>query len=257
MKLIVGNWKMNIGSRESIALARAVLLAVRGKKTVPDIVVCPPFPSLGEVRKVVARTRVSLGAQNMFWEDTGAFTGEVSGRMLTELGVTHAIIGHSERRGHLHETDDMVHAKLVAAARNKLTPILCVGETHEQRERGEAEAVVSEQVRAAVRHVKFAREGLIVAYEPVWAIGTGEAATPKDAVLMHELIRRVLGEVMGADAANAVRILYGGSVDGENAYAFLREPAVNGVLVGGASVKISQFSEILNAASDVMEGQGA
>ncbi len=256
-KLIVGNWKMKIGTRESIALARGVLLALRGKRTVPEVVVCPPFVALGEVRKAVAKSRVALGAQNVFWEDDGAFTGEISPRMLTELGVTHVIVGHSERRAHLAETDEMVHAKLVAAARNKLTPILCVGETADERARGEAESKVAAQVRAAVRHVRFGREGFAVAYEPIWAIGTGESATPADAVAMHAHIRRILvAELDGPTAAKAP-ILYGGSVDGTNAFSFLREPEIGGVLVGGASVKIHQFIEILNAASDVIEGEQA
>lgn len=257
MKLIVGNWKMNIGTRESSALSRGVLLGLRGQRVVPDVVVCPPFPSLGEVHKIVARSRVALGAQNVFWEDAGAFTGEVSARMLTELGVQYVIIGHSERRRHLRETDDMVHAKVVAAVRGKLTPIVCVGETQEQRSRGEAETVVAEQLRTALRHARFGREGLVVAYEPVWAIGTGESATPQDAVMMHEMIRRVLSEELAQDAAQKTRVIYGGSVDGGNAYAFLREPVIEGVLVGGASVKISQFNEIIKAASDVLEAQAA
>jgi triosephosphate isomerase len=255
MKLIVGNWKMTIGTRESIALARAVLLSTRGKRIVPDVVLCPSFVALGEVRKVLAKSRVTMGAQDVFWEDTGAFTGEVSPRMLLEFGVTHVIVGHSERREHLRETDDMVHAKVLACLRQNLVPILCVGETREQRQRGEAEAVVSEQVRAAVRHARVGREGLVVAYEPVWAIGAADAATPADAVMMHEMIRRILREELPAHTVN-VPVLYGGSVDGSHAYAFLREPAVDGVLVGGASVKISQWNEILKAASDVLEAQG-
>lgn len=256
-KLIVGNWKMKIGTRESIALARGVLLALRGKRVVPDLVLCPPFVALGDVHKVVARSRVGLGAQNMFWEDEGAFTGEISPRMLTELGVTHVIVGHSERRSHLHETDEMIHAKLEAAVRNKLTAILCVGETADQREGGDAEKIVAAQVRAAVRQVRFGREGLMLAYEPIWAIGTGKAATPADAVAMHTLMRRALAEELDGPTAARTPILYGGSVDGTNAFSFLREPMVGGVLVGGASVKIHQFIEIMNAAIDVIEGESA
>lgn len=255
MKLIIGNWKMNIGIRESAALSRGVLLAVRGQKVVPDVVVCPPFVALGEVRKIVARSRVALGAQNMHFEDSGAFTGEISARMLLELGVAYVIIGHSERRQHMHETNDMIHAKIIAALSHKLKPILCVGETHEERERGHSERAVAEQLRSALRHVKIGRDGLVVAYEPVWAIGTGEAATPADAVAMHEMIRRVIGEELPEDAAKNSPIIYGGSVDGANAYSFLREPAIQGVLVGNASVKISQFTEIIKAASDVLEAQ--
>lgn len=254
-KLIVGNWKMNIGVRESVALARAVLLSTRGKHVTPDIVLCPPFVALSEVRKVVARSRVALGAQNMFWEEAGSFTGEISPRMLVEMHCSHVIIGHSERRQHLLETDSMVHAKIVVAFQSKLTPILCVGETLEEHKRGEAEQVVASQLRAALQHTRPGQAGLAIAYEPVWAIGTGQAETPQNAAIMHELIRRVLKEELPEHVVKATPVLYGGSVDDANAYAFLREPEIDGVLVGGASVHSRKFAEILNAAEDVMEGQ--
>lgn len=253
-KLIIGNWKMNIGVRESVALARAVLLSTRGKHVTPDIVLCPPFVALSEVRKVVARSRVALGAQNMFWEDAGPFTGEISPRMLVEMHCSHVIVGHSERRAHLAETDSMVHAKVVAAFRNKLTPILCVGETLEEHKRGEAEQIVASQLRAALQHTRPGQAGLVIAYEPVWAIGTGETETPQNTAIMLELIRRVLKEELPENIVKATPVIYGGSVDDANAYAFLREPEINGVLVGGASIHVRKFTEILNAAIDVMEG---
>lgn len=253
-KLIVGNWKMNIGVRESVALARAVLLSTRGARLTPDIVLCPPFVALSEVRKVVARSRVSLGAQNMFWEDAGSFTGEISPRMLTEMHCSHVIVGHSERRQHLLETDSMVHAKVVAAFQSKLTPILCVGETLEEHKRGEAEQVVASQLRAALQHTRPSPAGLVVAYEPVWAIGTGVAAYPQDAVAIHALIRRLIKEEISESVAKVTPVLYGGSVDDANAFTFLREPEIDGVLVGGASVHSRKFVEIMNAATDVMEG---
>jgi triosephosphate isomerase len=254
MKTIVGNWKMNLGSRESVALARGVILALRGKKTLPEVVVCPPFPALGEVHKVTARSHVQIGAQNLFWEEKGAFTGEVSSRMLTELGASHVIIGHSERRRLLGETDAMVHQKLAAALSAKLVPIFCVGESKEQRDAGQHQDIVAAQLHAGLSGLRLRpRDQFFVAYEPVWAIGTGVAATPADAVAMHSFIRTHLRDVIG-EAAGSVRVLYGGSVDGANIYSFLREPEVDGVLVGGASVKLQEFKRIIDTAVELMEG---
>ncbi len=256
MKIVVGNWKMYVGSRESLALARGVLLALRGKKVLPKVVVCPPAVALSEVRKVVARSHVLLGAQNMSWLAQGAQTGELSGRMLDELGVTHVIIGHSERRQQLGETDEMVQKKVAAAFAAGLTPIVCVGETREEREAGRAKEVVGAQLHAVFAHVQpKPRDRFLVAYEPVWAIGTGVPATPADAVEMHTHIRAHLREMGKGLRDEQFSVVYGGSVDGKNAYPFLREPAIEGVLVGGASVKLNQFSEILSAATDVLEAQ--
>jgi triosephosphate isomerase len=254
MKTVVGNWKMNVGTRESVALARGVLLALRGKKALPSVVVCPPFPALGEVRKVVARSHVLLGAQDVFWEEVGAYTGEVSVRMLAEHGVTHAIVGHSERRA-LGETDEMVGKKTSAALSAGLIPILCVGESKAERKAGKAEEAVNRQLAAALGLVQpKGRAKLMIAYEPVWAIGTGDAATPADAVAMHAFIRERVSKLL--PGLPNVQVLYGGSVNGENAYSFLREKEVEGVLVGGASVKLKEFSDILGAASQVIEAQG-
>lgn len=254
MKTVVGNWKMEVGTRESIALARGALLTLRGKRVLPELIVCPPFVALGEVRKVVARSHVSLGAQDLFFEESGAYTGEISPRMLEEHGVSHVIVGHSERRAIFGESDEMVNKKALTALGHGLVPIICVGESKEQREAGEAMAVVEAQVRAVLNDVHLrSKDELMIAYEPIWAIGTGSAATPADAIEMHNLIRRVVDELL-AGQEGTVKILYGGSVNDQNAYSFLREQEVDGVLVGGASVKMSQFTKIVDAAGDIMEG---
>lgn len=256
MKTIVGNWKMNVGTRESVALARGVLLALRGKKVLPEVVVCPPHVALGEVRKVVARSHVALGAQNVFWEEQGAFTGEISTRMLVEVGATHVIIGHSERRHLFGETDEGVNKKLIHALLAGLVPIVCVGETKAQRDAGQAREAVAAQVRGAVRslHLRH-KERVLFAYEPVWAIGTGAAAAPADAVAMHQWIRSLVPEFLPGIKSDQFGVLYGGSADAHNAYSFLREDDVDGLLVGGASVKLSEFAHILDAASEVLEAR--
>ena len=245
---------MNVGSRESVALARGVLLALKGKKQLPEVVVCPPFVALGEVRKIVARSHAALGAQNVFWDETGAFTGETSTRMLVELGVSHVIIGHSERRRLFGETDESVGKKIVAALSAGLVPIVCVGESSTDN----AREFVATQLRGALKglHLRH-KERILLAYEPVWAIGTGVAAQPADAVSMHAFIRSLVADLLPGIKPPQVSILYGGSVDGTNAYSFLREDEVDGLLVGGASVKLSEFGKILEAAVSVLEARAA
>ncbi|MBM5789660.1 triose-phosphate isomerase [Candidatus Parcubacteria bacterium] len=256
MKTIIANWKMTVGSRESVALARGTLLLLRGRKVTPEVVICPSFTALSEVHKVVARSSVWLGAQDVCWEEQGAYTGEVSPRMLTELGVSHVLIGHSERRGRLGETDEMIHQKLVNALEHGLTPILCIGETQQEREAGIQQERVREQLVAAFSGVRLKSNARVfVAYEPVWAIGSGHTPEVPEVVAMHTFIRTVLTEALLGSARTAVRVLYGGSVDGENAYRFLREDEVNGVLVGGASVKLNQLKEIMTSASEVLEAK--
>ncbi len=255
MKTIIGNWKMEVGTRESIALARGSLLAVRGKKTIPELVVCPPFVALSEVRKVVARSHVALGAQNMNAEEKGAFTGEISARMLTEHGVTHVLIGHSERRRLFGETNETVNKKIQTALAHGLIPVVCVGESKTDRDGGRQIQVVAEQIRAAFSGISLrAKDRVYIAYEPVWAIGTGSAALPSDAVDMHMQIRAIAKELFHGMQNGQIQILYGGSVDDQNAYRFLRESEVDGLLVGGASVKLSQFAKIVADACDVLEG---
>jgi len=252
MKTVIANWKMNVGIRESVALGRGVLLGLRGRKVIPELVICPPFVALGEVRKLIARSKVSLGAQNMSWEEQGSFTGEISPRMLEEVGVSHVIIGHSERRQFLGETDEMVNKKLLTALKSGFVPVLCIGEQKSDRDNGKAEEVVLDQLKKALSEVNLKRKDqLLIAYEPIWAIGTGVSATSKDAVEMHTVIRETAINILGE--AN-ISILYGGSINGKNAYEFLRENEIDGVLVGGASLKLNQFTEIVSAAVEVMEG---
>lgn len=256
MKTIIANWKMNVGVRESVALARGTLLTLRGRKLVPELVICPPFVALSEVHKVVARSAVGLGAQNVSWADAGAYTGEISARMLAELGVTHTIIGHSERRELLHETDEMVNKKVLHALAAQLIPIVCVGESSDERQSRKTQEVIAHQLKTALQNVRLrGSDQLLIAYEPVWAIGTGEAASVSEILETHLFVRSLLQELFGIHNHGQVRVLYGGSVDHENAYSFLRESEVDGVLVGGASVKINQFKDIVLAACEVLEAQ--
>lgn len=258
MKTIVGNWKMNVGSRESVALARGVLLALKGKKRLPEVVVCPPAVALGEVRKIVARSHASLGAQNVFWEESGAFTGEVSPRMLVELGVSHVIVGHSERRRLFGETDEAVNRKVAATLSAGLIPIVCVGEDSTARQGGKEREFVASQIRSALKGLRLRqKERILLAYEPIWAIGTGTAAEPSDAVAMHGLIRSLATDLLPGAKASQISVLYGGSADGANAYAFLREDEIDGLLVGGASVRLTEFGKILDAAVSVLEARAA
>lgn len=255
MKYVVGNYKMQLTGRESAALARGVLHGIRGGEVLPEVILCPSYTALTEVRKVIARSHVALGAQNVAATPAGPHTGEVSAAQLVDSGCTHALIGHSERRHGLGEDDAAVNGKVVQALAAGLTPIICVGETHEERSAGQAEAVVARQVAAALAHVQLPkRTKCVFAYEPVWAIGTGSAATPADAVAMHRVIRHA---VLGTDvAAEDCVVLYGGSVDSASAYTFLREREIDGVLVGGASLKIHEFLAIVAAGVDVMQAQG-
>jgi len=256
MKTIIANWKMNVGVRESVALARGTLLTLRGRKVSPALVICPPFVALSEVRKIVARSSAGLGAQNMFWEQSGAYTGETSPRMLLELGVSHVILGHSERRALFGETDEMVNKKVLQALEQKLVPIICVGESADQRREGQTQQVVRDQLMTALQGVRLkSSESIMVAYEPLWAIGSGVAATVSDVIETHRFIHSLLAQVFEQALPGQVSVLYGGSVDAENAYGFLREDEVNGVLVGGASVKINQFKGIVQAAAEVLEAK--
>ncbi len=256
MKTIIANWKMQVGVRESVALARGTLLTLRGRRVTPSLVLCPPFVALSEVRKVVARSSASLGAQNVFWKTSGAFTGETSVRMLEELGVTHVIIGHSERRTVLGESDEMVNRKVLQALESKMVPIVCVGEDSIQREAGQTQEVVQGQVLRALSGVRLrVSDKVFIAYEPLWAIGSGTPASTADVVGVHAFIRSVLAQTFPHSRDEQFGLLYGGSVSADNAYSFLRENEVDGVLVGSASVKINQFNGIVQAAAEVMEAK--
>ncbi len=256
MKYVIGNWKMNLGTRESLALVRGVLRALQGKETVPKIIICPSFTALSEVHKLLTRTRIELGAQNAGPDRAGAYTGEIGLAQLEDIGTKYALIGHSERRVVFHEDDALVRSRLTAVMASTLTPILCVGEPIEVRVRQEASTYVTEQLHAALRDQSIPRsKRLIVAYEPVWAIGTGNTPSVLDAVAMHRVIRDVVRQYAHLDD-DRFSVVYGGSVDGETAYQFLREAEIDGVLVGGASLRLREFESIIRAATEVLEAQG-
>ena len=246
--LIAGNWKMNAGGRDACTLAGGVAQAVRELDRV-EVVVCPPFTALAAVAHELyeAKSQVGLGAQNMHAENSGAFTGEVSSSMLKEAGATWVILGHSERRTLFGETDDMVARKLVAAVAAELRPIVCVGETLAEREKGETLAVVERQVRAVIDELAKQPGYAVVAYEPVWAIGTGKVAKPEDAQEVHATIRGLLLKA-SEELAEGTRILYGGSVKGDNAEGLLGMDDIDGALVGGASLDAAGFAKIAAAA---------
>ncbi len=253
MKMIIGNWKMHLGIRESVAYARGVLHITVGHDVLPEVVICPSFTALSEVRKVLVRTRVALGAQTMGTERFGAYTGDVSVAQLDDAGCGFVLIGHSERRAMNGETDAVVNTKMKLIAQTSLVPILCVGEPKAARDAGNAEAYVIGQIHEALRGVTLSSSSrLIVAYEPLWAIGKGEAATVADVVAMHTAIRNALKTLY---KTIALQVIYGGSVDGAHAYQLLREQSIDGVLVGGASLKIHEFEAIVNAGREVMTAQ--
>ena len=247
--VVAGNWKRNT----SVAEARALVSDLRGSighMEGVDRVLCPPFPYLALVRDIVTGSSIAVGAQNMSQHEKGAFTGEVSPGMVAEL-CTHVIIGHSERRALYGETDESVNLKVEAALKAGLTPIICVGETLAQREAGAAEAVVERQLVKALDGVETPG-ALIVAYEPVWAIGTGVPATPDLAAdIMGGVIQRVLDDTYGASAASATPLLYGGSVTAESVRGFVEQECIHGGLVGGASLRADEFAEIVRITAEV------
>ncbi|NOY45124.1 MAG: triose-phosphate isomerase [Deltaproteobacteria bacterium] len=246
--LVAGNWKMHKTVTEAVALAEAVAAGVRDLAGV-EVAVAPPFTALAPVARVLTNTPVRLGAQNVHWELEGAYTGEVAAPMLAELGVHYVIVGHSERRRDFGETDDLVARKAGRVLGAGMAPIVCVGETLEQRDAGRAFEVVETQIRAGVGPLgPDALERLVVAYEPVWAIGTGRSATAEQAQEMHAHIRATLEAIGGGDAARRVRILYGGSVKPNNAAELLGQPDVDGALVGGASLQAEAFASIARSA---------
>jgi triosephosphate isomerase len=245
MSVIAGNWKMHMGPREAHEFLEKLDVG-----DVPDdreILVFPPSPTLASFAADPARhPRVQVGVQNIHWEDRGAFTGEVSGPMAVECGATFALLGHSERRHVFGETDEQIAAKVVASRRNGLVPVVCVGETLDERRAGRVEEVILRQLDAVLPGLSEDGRAL-VAYEPVWAIGTGETATPEDASLAHTTLRRRLVAALGPERADAVPLLYGGSVKPVNALELLAAPEVDGVLVGGASLDPTSFARIASA----------
>ncbi len=244
---IAGNWKMYTTAEECVALCQAVRERTDAIAGV-DKAVCPPFPFLERARDVLAGSSIGLGAQNVHWEEQGAYTGEVSPLMLQGL-VDYVIIGHSERRQYFCETDESVNKRLTAALTHGLKPIFCVGETQEEREAGRTEEVLTRQVNQGLEGVAWTA-ACVVAYEPVWAIGTGLAASGEQANETIGFVRRLVAGAFGQELAQATRILYGGSVKPENAGEFLAQPEIDGALVGGASLDAEAFAEIVRVAAE-------
>jgi triosephosphate isomerase len=247
--LIAGNWKMNLNRAEAVALAEAVAGAA-GKFPAVDVVLCPPTVYLDTVGQKLRGSQVGLGAQNMHFEANGAFTGEVSAAMLLDLGCRYVILGHSERRHLMGETDEQVNRKVLAALAAGLTPIVCVGELLAQREAGQTRAVIGRQFTDSLAGLSSEQIGnTVIAYEPVWAIGTGKVATPQQAEEVHLDLRKMLTERYNTGLAASVRIQYGGSVKASNAAELLAQPNIDGALVGGASLKADEFLGIVAAAA--------
>jgi triosephosphate isomerase (TIM) len=243
-KLICGNWKLHKTVAESVELATAIKNAVGPLRDI-EVAVAPVFTSLYPVAKRLEGSAVALAAQNCFWEDQGAWTGEVSAKLVKDVGCQYVIIGHSERRQHFGELDAATNLKVRAALRNGLDPILCVGETLAERDAGEAFHVVARQLEGGLAELTAKDcERLVVAYEPVWAIGTGRTASPQQAQEIHEFIRGKLSEQFG-ELAQQLRILYGGSVKADNAALLMNQPDIDGALVGGASLKADDFLKIV------------
>jgi triosephosphate isomerase len=245
--IIAGNWKMFKTAAEAVALVNALQAEVAGVESV-EIVVCPPFTALAAVQPALAGSNVQIASQNVHWEKEGAFTGEISAPMLKELGVRYAVIGHSERRQFFGETDAGVNKRTKAALASGLRPIVCVGETLKEREANKTEQVVRAQITGGLAGLsKNEMLETVIAYEPVWAIGTGKTATPQQAQDVHAFIRKLIGSFFDADTALRVRIQYGGSVKPDNAKELLGQPDIDGALVGGASLKADGFAAIVKA----------
>jgi triosephosphate isomerase (TIM) len=244
--IIVGNWKMHKTTAEAVALVKALRSSVAQVHDV-DIGVAPPYTALMVVAEALRGSTIFVTAQNMHWEPQGAFTGEISAAMLSDAGCTRVIVGHSERRQYFAETDATVNRKLRAALNAQLDPILCIGETLDQREGNTTFSVLAQQIRQGLADIAAAgMSRVVMAYEPIWAIGTGKTATPAQAQEVHAFIRGLLGELYGKALADEVRIQYGGSVNAGNIHTLMTQPDVDGALVGGASLEASSFEQIVS-----------
>lgn len=243
-KIIAGNWKMNKTPKEAVELVNLLKDKVDTDKV--DVVFCPTFVCLDAVLKATEGTKIAVGAQNMYFEENGAYTGEIAPNMLTEMGVKYVIIGHSERRQYFAETDESVNKKVLTAIKHNLIPIICVGESLKEREQGITIDLVRLQTKIALKDVSPEdAKKVVIAYEPIWAIGTGKTATSEQAEEVCREIRRVIAEIYSQEVADAVRIQYGGSVNGGNANELFNMGNIDGGLVGGASLK-SEFADIIN-----------
>lgn len=243
--IIAGNWKLHKTSLEAIELVNALKRELVDITAV-DIVVCPPFTALLDVKESLLESNIALGAQNLFWEDSGAFTGEISAPMLKAIEVQYVIIGHSERRQFFAETNETVNKRLKSALRHKLIPIVCVGENLQEREANKTFDVIRNQIEGSLAGLSQDEfKGLVIAYEPVWAIGTGKTATAEQAQEIHKYIRVLLEKMAGRETAQSVRIQYGGSVKPENTAELMSQEDIDGALVGGASLKADSFAAIV------------
>lgn len=247
-RLIAGNWKMNGTVADSLKIVSRLSNELKATGQI-DVVIIPPFTTLYSTGIALTETEFHLGAQNLYWEDSGAYTGEISGDLLREIGCKFVVVGHSERRQLFGETNETVNKRLIAAIRNDLIPIMCVGETLAERDAGKTWAVVESQLSFGLRGINIATcEDFIIAYEPVWAIGTGKNASPEQAEEVHWLIRKYLAESFGNGVAEKTRILYGGSVKPSNSRHLLVQKNIDGALVGGASLDAMQFADIIRSA---------
>ena len=250
-KIVAANWKMNMTQAEAASFVETLLRELADKSDV-EVVIVPPFTAIAKVTEALGGSQsIKVGAQNMYWEKGGAFTGEISAAMLRDLFVRYVVLGHSERRQLLGETDEIVNRKVRAAHEASLRPIVCIGETLEQRERGEVEKVLGTQLRGSLADLS-AKElnETVVAYEPVWAIGTGRTASAEQAQEAHAFVRRTLAEISDEATANKIRIQYGGSVKPDNARTLMSQPDIDGALVGGASLDPRSFAEIVRGAEN-------
>ena len=245
--LIAGNWKMNLTRSDAVDLAKGIAAAEVGENA--DVLVCPSNVYLDAVSNAVSGSKVAVGGQDVYFEGSGAFTGETSTDMLKDVGCSHVILGHSERRNVIGECDELINKKVYAALDAGLTPVLCVGELLEEREAGKTKEVVHAQMAGSLKDVTADQmKKIVVAYEPVWAIGTGKTASPEQAQETHADLRKMLADYYNQDVADSVQILYGGSVKPANAAELLGQPDIDGALVGGASLKADSFAAIIAAA---------
>ncbi len=243
--LLVGNWKMNKTIAEAKELAQDLKEKLKGSKG-REVVICPPFTALACVSEIIRNSNIKLGAQNMHYELKGAYTGEISPEFLLEIGCQYVLIGHSERREYFKEDDTFLNKKINTALKTGLSPIFCVGEKLSQREEGKTFSVIEGQIRTGLAGIKDGVERLTIAYEPVWAIGTGRNASPEQAAEVHNFIRKLTKEIYGEEIAQNLRIIYGGSVTPENIDGLMAKEEIEGVLVGGASLRAESFLRIIN-----------
>jgi len=247
-RIIAGNWKMHNNLIDSQNLVTKLVIGLNNKTLKREVIICPPFTSLSEVSHLLKGTKIKLGAQNMHFEDKGAFTGEISSDMLKSIGCNYVILGHSERRTIFGESDDLINKKIKTALNAGLNPIFCVGETLEQREDGTTNDVINEQVVEGIKELNEEEVNkIIIAYEPIWAIGTGKTATPEQAQEVHKFIRSILKENFSEDTSENIPILYGGSVKPNNAEDLLAKEDIDGALVGGACLNADSFISIITA----------